>query len=47
MRLPTTLFPDQTSVSELITGTETPVPDGPVWELWLAPYEVRWLAAIS
>ena len=45
MRLATTLFPDQTSVSELITGAETPVPDDPVWELRLAPYEVRWLAA--
>ena len=46
MRLPTTLFPDQTGVSELITGTETSVPGNPVWELWLAPYEVRWLATI-
>ena len=46
MRLPTTLFPCQTSVSELITGTDTPVPDAPVCELWLDPYEVRWLATI-
>ena len=45
IRLETSQFPSRGSAFELITGAETTVPAEPVWELSLAPYEVRWLAA--
>jgi sucrose phosphorylase len=45
IRLETSQFPSRGSAFELITGAETTVPAEPVWELSLAPYEVRWLTA--
>ena len=45
LRLERALFPVRNRVRELITGVEVPVPEAAPWELSLAAYEVRWLAA--